>query len=161
GGAHVAEAAHNASAYGPYDDLFAPDGSEAITQLIAAIRERRARLAREWQTLSRARLSARGTPSVQLFYEVYVPRLRGAADCLPPGDGAAFVEFAHGIGAGVAATGMPFTALVAHVNLLKESCVNALADRATELRDALVALERIACCLVGAAADGYYAFRAR
>jgi two-component system NtrC family response regulator len=140
-------------------DLFPHDAGAAIPRLVAAVRARKTSLAMQWGALSRSRLSARGTPSPTLFHEVYVPHLRRAGDCLARGNGAAFVAFAHGLGAQVATDGMPFAAFVAHVNLLKECCTNALADEAGTIHDAIALLDRVVTCLVGAAADGYHARR--
>jgi transcriptional regulator with PAS, ATPase and Fis domain len=140
----------------PCLDLFPHDGRDAILQLIATLRERRAIVIAQWQALAPARLSSRGTPSAARLREIYVPYLRRAESHLLRGDGTAFVAFAHALGACVADDGMPFAGLVAHVSLLHESCVNALADRAVELRDALLVLDRVIACAVGAAAEGYH-----
>ncbi len=137
-------------------ELFPHDAHGDIARVIAAIRERRAEVVAHWQTLAPARLHPNGTPSPSRFHEIYVPHLRRAESHLQRGDAPAFVAFAHALGACVADDGMPFAGLVAHVSLLHESCVNALADRAVELRDALLVLDRVIACLVGAAADGYH-----
>jgi two-component system response regulator GlrR len=144
----------------PCLDLFPHDGHDALLDVIAALRERKPAIVAHWQALAPARLSPRGTPAPARFHEIYVPHLRRAEAHLCRDDAAAFVDFAHALGACVADDGMPFAGLVAHVSLLHESCVHALADRAVELRDGLAVLDRVMACVVAAAADGYHDGRA-
>src|SRR4029450_7865863 len=122
--------------------LFPDGGRDAILQLILELRARRKAVIAQWQTLAPARLSSRGMPTPARLRETYVAHLRRAESHLLRGDGAAFVAFAHALGACVADDGMPFAGLVAHVSLLHESCVNALADRALELRGGRVGPDR-------------------
>jgi two-component system NtrC family response regulator len=140
----------------PCLDLFPHDGHDAILELVVALRERKSAVVAHWQALAPTRLSPRATPSAPRFRERDVANLRRAEYHLCRGDAAAFVAFAHGLGACVADEGMPFAGLVAHVSLLHESCVSALADRAVDLGTPLRVLDRVIACLVGAAAEGYH-----
>ena len=108
--------------------LFPLDGTDAIAQLIGAIKARGHSMIARWRALAASRLGPHRALSEQLFRETYIPGLRAAIEALARGDRTSFVAFAGDFGAQVAAAGLPFAVVVAHMNLLKESCVGVLAD---------------------------------
>jgi two-component system NtrC family response regulator len=137
--------------------LFPADGADGIARLVERVRARKAVMIEEWRRLCVSNLGAHRALSERLFYETYVPCLRSATESLCRGDMDDFVAFAHALGAQLAEDGVPFAAMVAHVGFLKESCATALADGDPfEASRALRFFDKLASCLVSAAAETYY-----
>src|SRR5262245_45218219 len=106
--------------------LFPLDGADAIAPLIGTLRARGESLIARWRELAAARLGPHRTLSEQLFRETYIPGLRAAVESLGRGDRTSFVALAGDFGAQIARAGLPFAVVMAHVNLLKESCLAVL-----------------------------------
>ena len=140
-----------------YVQLFPHDGADGIARLIVTLRARKVAFVQEWHRLCASTLGAHRALSKELFQETYVPSLRSAAECLARGDAAGFVSFAGGLGEGLARAGIPFAAFVAHLAFLKESCAKTLADDPVQMGTALLILDRLMCCLLGAAGDAFHA----
>ncbi|TMA53480.1 MAG: AAA family ATPase [Deltaproteobacteria bacterium] len=136
--------------------LFPLDGADAIARLIGAIKARKDRMIERWCGLAASRLGQHRALSERLFRQTYIPRLRTAIESLARGDRTSFLTFAADFGAQVATAGLPFAVVVAHVNLLKESCVGVLADDTLELSTAILLLDKLTACFVSVAAEGYY-----
>ena len=139
-----------------YVELFLHDGPEVIRELIGSLRARRDRVVREWQALYAHRFGAHRAIPDGLFRDTYGSQLRHAVNSIVVGDTAGFIRFAAELGEQVAAAGVPFGAMVSHLHLWKESCVKALADEAGGLYARVLLLDKLMCCFVSAAADGYY-----
>jgi transcriptional regulator with AAA-type ATPase domain len=135
--------------------LFPLDGTDAIAQLIGAIKARGHSMIARWRALAASRLGPHRALSEQLFRETYIPGLRAAIEALARGDRTSFVAFAGDFGAQVAAAGLPFAVVVAHMSLLKESCVGVLADDGLELGSVTRWLDQLTACFVSLAAEGY------
>src|SRR5712691_347280 len=133
--------------------LFPLDGADAIAQLMGAIKARGHSMIARWRALAASRLGPHRALSEQLFRETYIPGLRAAIEALARGDRTSFVAFAGDFGAQVAAAGLPFAVVVAHVNLPKESCVGVLADDG--LGSATRWFDKLTACFVSLAAEGY------
>ena len=70
-----------------------------------------------------------------------------------------FAAFSGILGQHLAAAGVPFAALVTHLNLLKESCASVVVGQVGEIsRPMRLTLDRLTACCVSAAADGYYRY---
>ena len=136
--------------------LFPLDGVDAIARLLDAIKARRNSMIEQWHALSASRLGPHRALAEQVFRETYLPGLRTAVEAVARGDTASFVAFAGDFGARVAAAGLPFAVVVAHLNLLKESCVRVLAGEATEVSAAILLMDKLTACFVSVAAEGYY-----
>src|SRR5262252_9660945 len=105
-----------------YQQLFPRDGADAIGRIIEIVRLRKERFIRGWLSLCAASLKGRGALPAHLFQDPYIPLLRGAMEALARGDAGTFVVIGRGLGERLAQDGVPFAAMVAHLNLLKESC---------------------------------------
>ena len=136
--------------------LFPLDGADAIARLLDAIKARRNGMIEQWHALAASRLGPHRALAEQVFRETYLPGLRTAVEAVARGDTASFVAFAGDFGARVAAAGLPFAVVVAHLNLLKESCVRVLAGDATEVSAAILLMDKLTACFVSVAAEGYY-----
>jgi DNA-binding NtrC family response regulator len=140
-----------------YVQLFPLDGADGIARLVATLRERKVTFVQEWHRLCASTLGAHRALSKELFQETYVPSLRSAAECLARGDAAGFVSFGANLGERLARAGIPFAAFVAHLAFLKESCAKTLADDPVQTTTALLALDKLMCCLLGVAGDAFHA----
>ena len=137
--------------------LFPLDGADAIARLIRTLKARKESMIALWRELAEVRLGPHRTLSEQLFRETYIPGLRTAIESLARGDRTSFVALAADFGAQVERAGLPFAVVMAHVNLLKESCVSVLANDRLELSTAILLIDKLTACFVSLAAEGYYA----
>jgi transcriptional regulator with GAF, ATPase, and Fis domain len=132
------------------------DLADDIGRLIERLRAREPAVTAQWHARCVSHDSADHVFWTRLLEEVYVPRCRSAFECLARGDIAGFSECGRALGEDLADEGIPFAVVVAHASFLKDGCAKALADDATALGEALLALETPTSWLVTAAADGYY-----
>jgi DNA-binding NtrC family response regulator len=140
-----------------YARLFAAGDIDAIDRVVDTIRARRATFVRCWRHLYEERLGVHRECAIEVFQATYVPHLRSAVLRVAGGDVAGFMTFAALLGAQVADAGVPFGVMVAHLNLLRESCLRVLALEPGGVDAVLVsAVDWLAVCGVTAAADGYY-----
>src|SRR5262249_51449483 len=139
-----------------YFNSFLDDGADAVDRLIQAIRARKDHVVQQWHTLYSSRFGAHRAISEQLFQETWGPNLRTAVLYVIRGDTRGFISFAASVGEQLATDEIPFAAMVSHLNLWKESCARALADDPEQLCNALILLDKLGCCFVSSAADGYY-----
>ena len=147
------------SSGGPYFDLFPASLADTVTSLIEAVRRRKLHLLAEWHALCLSSAPNEAALSERLIHELYIPRLRGAFECLACGEATSFVDITRALGEQVATSGLPFAAFVAHMNLLKETCARTLADDPAELGRAQVVFDRLSWAVVSIAAEGYYRAR--
>ena len=136
-----------------------PLGAEevrAVDQLQEALRVRRRGIFEQWQTLYRTHFGPHRALPEPLLEDTYVPLMGGALSCMARGDVTGFTDMAGALGDEMARVGVPFVAVVAHLNLLKESCLQALTDDPAWQGRAPVLLERLNASFVSAAAGSYY-----
>jgi len=140
-----------------YLQLFRADEVEMITRLIATIRAHRGSLLQQWRELYASVLGAGLGYSEQLFQETYVPYLRSAVLRLGDGDAEGFSGACAILGEHLAASGVPFSVLVTHLNLLRESCIAVLAGQMGDVdRPVRLTVDKLTACCISAAADSYY-----
>jgi len=132
------------------------DLADDIGRLIERLRAREPEVTAQWHSRCVSHGSVDHVFWTRLLDEVYVPRCRSAFECLARGDIAGFSACARALGEDLADEGIPFAVVVAHASFLKDGCAKALADDASALGEALLALETPTSWLVTAAADGYY-----
>jgi DNA-binding NtrC family response regulator len=140
-----------------YLKSFPPDEVEALERIVDVIRTNKDSFVQQWRELCASLFGAHlGCPE-QLFQERYVPYLRSAVLRLSDGDGESFWAFSGILGEHLAAADVPFSVLVAHLNLLKESCVSVLAAQVGESsRITRLTIDKLTACCISAAADSYY-----
>ena len=140
-----------------YLQLFHADEIERLTRLIATIRAHRESLLQQWHDLYGAVPGAGLGYSKELFQETYVPYLRSAVVRLGDGDAEGFAKSCAILGEHLAASGVPFSVLVTHLNLLKESCIAVVAGQLGDVDQALrLTVDKLTACCISAAADSYY-----
>jgi DNA-binding NtrC family response regulator len=144
------------AAFSAYAQPLSRDLADDIGRLIERLRAREPEVTAQWHARCVSHGSADHVFWTRLLDEVYVPRCRSAFECLARGDIAGFWECARALGEDLADADIPFAVVVAHASFLKDGCAKALADDATALGEALLALETPTSWLVTAAADGYY-----
>jgi transcriptional regulator with PAS, ATPase and Fis domain len=95
--------------------------------------------------------------SADEFVSVYLPRLRASVEALARADVEGFIALSRALGEQAASTGVPFAAMIADINFRKEAAVRSLVDDPHEMNYALLFLDKLMTCQVGAAAEAYYA----
>ena len=86
-----------------------------------------------------------------------MPYLRSAVLRMGSGDGESFWTFSAMLGEQLATAEVPFSVFVAHLGLLRESCLTLLAAHIGEIgRTTRLTIDKLTACCVSAAADGYY-----
>ncbi len=139
--------------------FFRAEEVELIGQLITVIRSHRESFLQQWRELYASMFGAHLACSEQLFHETYVPYLRSAVLRLGDGDAEGFSGFSAILGQHLAANAVPFSVLVAHLNLLKESCIAVLAGQDGEIsRPMRLTIGKLTACSISAAADSYYRY---
>ena len=140
-----------------YLKFFHAEEVEMIRQLIAVVRSHRELFLQQWRELYASMFGAHLGCSEQLFHETYVPYLRSAVLRLGEGDAEGFSAFSAILGQHLAANAVPFSVLVAHLNLLKESCIAVLTAQVGEIsRPMRLTIDKLTACSISAAADSYY-----
>src|SRR5262249_33898412 len=135
-----------------------PDAEiEAIARIVAEIAARKEAFIEQWKELYASSFGAHHENSNLLFPETYVPHLRTPGLRLAAGDPDGFAQFAALLGEQLADGGTPFAILVAHLSLLKQSCVRVLARSSGAVGHGLVGtIDKLTACCISAAADSYY-----
>ena len=140
-----------------YLKFFRADEVEMIRQVVAVVRSHRELFLQQWRELYASMFGAHLGCSEQLFHETYVPYLRSAVLRLGEGDAEGFSGFSAILGQHLAGNAVPFSVLVAHLNLLKESCIAVLAAQGGEIsRPMRLTIDKLTACSISAAADSYY-----
>ena len=140
-----------------YLKFFGAEEIEMIGQLIAVVHLHRESFLQQWRELYASMFGAHLACSEQLFHETYVPYLRSAVLRLGEGDAEGFSGFSAILGQHLAANAVPFSVLVAHLNLLKESCIAVLAGQVGKISLPMrLTIDKLTACSISAAADSYY-----
>jgi DNA-binding NtrC family response regulator len=140
-----------------YLQLFPQSDVATIAWVVETIRAERVALLDRWHARYAARFGADLVLSDALFQETYVPYLREAIVRIAGGDAEGFVGFAALLGAQLARSGVPFAVMVAHLQLLKESCLDLLGQRSGVIDQSIVlTIDKLMTCCITAAADSYY-----
>jgi transcriptional regulator with AAA-type ATPase domain len=132
-----------------------PDAEvEAIAAIVTEIASRKAEFIEQWKDLYASTFGPHRECSDLLFRDTYVPHLRSAVLRLAGGDPDGFVQFATLLGEQLADGGTSFALLVAHLDLLKQSCVRLLAGSTSQGLEATV--DKLTACCISAAAESYH-----